>query len=191
MKLLDVFSRKPKPRKCESFSCTGTVLFSFIRAFSNLAVKISPEQMIAFLHEHLNAQTSIIEKHSGVVLTSVGDAIMAFWRDSDSEQKSADLAFRAAQAMLADVDTSVKYRIVLGTGTMAGDFFGPIKQYQIVGEAMNIAEELARFHSLNSAPPKVILLTENTLARIKPFSVAASSDGTLSNNIKVYSYTSG
>ena len=34
--------------------------------------------------------------------------------------------------------------IALGTGNMAGDLFGPQKQFQVIGEAMSIAEHLEK-----------------------------------------------
>jgi len=191
MNILDLFRSKAKPKRLESFSGRGTVLISFIRGVTNPTTRMSPEQMLDFLHTYLKTQTSIIEKHSGVVLTSVGDSIVAFWNDSDNQSNSAELAFQAAQAMLSDVDTSLKYRVVLGTGNMAGEYFGPIKQYQVVGEAMHIAEQLSQFHLFPPAIPKEILLTENTRAQFKSFTIDASNVGSLPNSLQVFSYAAG
>jgi class 3 adenylate cyclase len=191
MKLLDLFYSKPKPKKLESFSGKGTVLISFVRGITNIAARMSPEEMLKLLHKYLKIQTAIIEKYSGVVLITVGDSIIAFWNDSDNQSNSAELAFQAAQTMLSNVETSFGFQIVLGTGDMAGDYFGPIKQFQVVGEAMNIADQLSQFHRLVSVPNREILLTEKTRSQFQSFSIVASNIGSLPNNVQVFSYAAG
>jgi hypothetical protein len=100
-------------------------------------------------------------------------------------------AFQAAQAMLSKVDTSLSYLIVLGTGKLAVDLFGPIRQFQIVGDAMNVAEQLSGFHPLISAHTKEILMTENTRAQITSFTIMASNIRSLSSKIQVSTCAAG
>ena len=55
--------------------------------------------------------------------------------------------------------------IVLGTGDMAGDWFGPTKQFQVVGRAAAIADRLSKCSRFNRS---FIRMSQYTLDFIKP-----------------------
>lgn len=139
-------SQPPTP-----FTGIGTVLLADITTISRIAERMGPEGLIESLNRHLDHVVSVVEKHSGVILQYVGDAVLAFWHPSHTAPNHAQLAFDAAREILESLPRlmakhhSIAYdmEVILGTGPMAGDFFGPMKQYQIVGAAMATATRLS------------------------------------------------
>ena len=75
-------------------------------------------------------------------------SVGAHWLEKQDSGHHASSAFAAAQQMLAGLpglllqQRGAQYhiRVTLGTGELAGEFFGPIKQFQIVGKVRAIAD---------------------------------------------------
>ena len=56
---------------------TATVLFSDLAGFTPIAETLEPEVFIGWLNDYIDAMTAVIERHEGVVIRFIGDAIMA------------------------------------------------------------------------------------------------------------------
>jgi class 3 adenylate cyclase len=179
MNILKLLRWNRKPISPQKFSGEGTILISFFNRFDQVAITSrTPERLVELLKNHLATQLKIIENHSGIVLSFVGDSIIAFWPNVDSQYNFCLQAFEAAKKMLSNTDKVVDYQIVLGTGLIAGDFFGPRKQYQVVGEAMDVADQLSKFHF---PAHRVILFTDSTKSQLNNLSVSFQTIGQLKN----------
>jgi len=152
-----MFSRKPKiVEKLAPFSGEVSILMADITKVDALAAQLSPEDLVLFLKDHLQIQISIISEHEGIVIQYVASYINALWRDSDHAKKAVD----TARAMLSAADDRINYSIAVATEAAVGAFFGPIKQYQVLGRAMEQADQLLRFPT---RPKRSLLVTEKTL----------------------------
>jgi class 3 adenylate cyclase len=150
---------KKKRIPVEKYSGEGTVLISFVTQLDQAISNRSPEELVEMLKAHLATQASIIERNSGIVLLYEGDSVLAFWPKELAQPDTCRCAFESAQAMLQKVHKAFGFQVVLGTGRLAGDYFGPKRQYQVVGPAMNIADKLSKFRY---PAHRVVLLTEAT-----------------------------
>lgn len=81
-----------------------TVLFTDIRAFTELSETLSPEDNFNFLNSYLKRMAPIVSAHGGFVDKYIGDAIMALFPGSPEQ------AVRAAIAMQAEVRNYNQHR---------------------------------------------------------------------------------
>jgi class 3 adenylate cyclase len=143
----------------ERFSGEGTVLMSQVTGLENLASILNPAELIEFLNEHQTTQQRIIAEQKGVAYLFVGDAIIAYWHGLDSKRECAIQAFQAARKLLAAAPEAVDYRVCLGSGPLAGAYFGPVAQFQVVGAAMTEATLLTH---VAFPAHRVILFAQST-----------------------------
>lgn len=154
----------PKPAPFVGF---GTVLISDVANVSYAAAHTHLLDFIELMKRQNDAVFKIVHAHGGTVSQHVGDACMAYWRDTDGTGSHARRAFAAAQEMVMSppvlwgipADVTLSLRVVLGTGEIAGDYFGPVKHFQIVGAADAIAERLSRHGGF---APATIRLSQHT-----------------------------
>ncbi|MBN1673602.1 MAG: adenylate/guanylate cyclase domain-containing protein [Kiritimatiellae bacterium] len=143
-------SRPQSPPR--SFEGIGTVLLADIVNLHQLTEELGPEDIIKILKRHLTHMCDKVEKHSGIVIQFMGDAVSACWPPKQPGANHAQRAFDAACEMLRSLPDLVARQphvtydvdIVLGTGEMKGDLFGPTRQFQVVGTAMAVASRLAK-----------------------------------------------
>ncbi len=57
-----------------------SILFSDMRGFTSLSEKMEPEQLVALLNEYLEAMVGAILSDKGMVVTFIGDAVMAVFQ---------------------------------------------------------------------------------------------------------------
>ncbi|MGH8560075.1 MAG: adenylate/guanylate cyclase domain-containing protein, partial [Methylococcales bacterium] len=143
---------------------TATVFFSDLTGFTHITESLAPDIFITWLNEYLDAMTSVINDHGGVVIRFIGDAIMAGFgvpipRTSDRGVSSD--AIRAAYCALAIQDKlillnknwasrglpTVAMRIGLNTGPLlAGSLGSPERlEYTIHGDTVNTAARLESY----------------------------------------------
>lgn len=128
-------------KRLARFVGEATILMADISHVDSLAGELGPAGLAAFLDKHVEMQNRIISRHEGVVVQFVGSYINALWRDAEHASKAVD----AARAMLSAANDRIDYHIAIATESVIGDFFGPIKQYQLLGRAMEQADRLLRF----------------------------------------------
>lgn len=129
----------------------AVILFSDIRDFTTRSASMSPDEIAEQLSAYLSEIVDIIHQHGGLVDKFVGDAVMAVWGYTASEQKAAD-AFKCAKEMVRVAD-SMQFGgkpILIGVGLNSGEVFsGNVgneskKQFTVLGMPVNLA---ARFES--------------------------------------------
>jgi class 3 adenylate cyclase/HAMP domain-containing protein len=135
-----------------------TVLFTDIVGFSEIAQRLSPRRLAAFLNRHFTLLGSHIVAEGGSIDKYIGDSIMAFWGAPEAQADHALRAVHAAQRIAARLDadnarrarkglTPVRIRIGIHSGTViAGNIGAPGRiNYTLVGDAVNIAQRLEQF----------------------------------------------
>ncbi len=180
----------------DKFIGVGTVFISDVINISRFAEQITVPELVDFFKRHLSYVSKIIEKHAGIILRWEGDTVLAFWHPQHRNPSHAQLAFNASceiLSMLPGFDTlrthlTYDVDITLGTGDMAGDFFGPGKIFQVVGEVMAIADRLSRARKIHGSS---IRMSQYTLELINPREGIIES-GTISRSnlesLKVFTY---
>src|SRR5262249_28219509 len=133
-----------------------TIYFSDIAAFSSIAEKIPPTELVAAMNEYLSAMTDVIEAHGGFVDKYFGDAIVAVFGapldDPDHAANAVRAALRCA-ASLATLDRvnaafggAVRQRIGLNSGeALVGNIGSRGRLHHTgVGDVGELASRLAR-----------------------------------------------
>jgi len=180
----------------ETFTGVGTVLVSDVANIEQLTEDLSPEGLIETLSRYLTHVISIVEKHAGTILKYEGDIVLAFWHPKHSNPNHAQLAFDAACEILATLPAPVTAKrhltygvdIVLGTGEMAGDLFGPGKRFQVVGKSMAIVDRLSKADTLEGSSIRMSQYTVELLSATEGIEQAGeiSRDGL--DTLKVFTY---
>lgn len=147
------FFGKRRRAPLQPFNGVGTVLLCDVVSLAEPAFALNPADLCTLINKHLHHVMSIIEKYDGCVIQFVGDAVLGYWQSDGAAQDHAQKALNAAREIVTKSPgashkrRSVAYtlRVDLGTGEMAGNYFGPNKQFQVIGKAMAIADRLYRF----------------------------------------------
>jgi adenylate cyclase len=91
------------PRLLEGQEREVTVLFSDIRGFSGLAVRLGPTDTCNLVAHVMDRLTERVREFDGVVVDYMGDGLMAMWNAPADQADHAVKACRAALAMLGDL----------------------------------------------------------------------------------------
>ena len=169
----------------DRFSDEGTVLMAHVSGFENIASILRPTELVEFLNERQSAQERIITEHEGIAYLFVGDAIVAYWKGMGTKQECAVRAFQAARELLAAAPEAVDYRVCLGSGPLAGAYFGPVAQFQVVGPAMTEATLLTH---MPLAAHRVILFAQSTKALLPEGTYDFTVIDTLPDSVLAYMY---
>ena len=118
---------------------------------------MTPEELTAFLSEYRNRLTGPIFAHGGTVDKFIGDAIMAVF---GTPVQRPDDASRAVACALEIVDVARRWSgertrsgrppVMIGIGMHYGEVFagalgsGPLLEYTVIGDTVNVAERLER-----------------------------------------------
>lgn len=137
----------------------ASVLFVDIQGFTKFAEGRDPQQVIAVLNAYFDAVARTLSDHGGVVISFIGDAVMAAFNAPLPLEDHAASALRAAEALL-DLTAretfegeSLQVRIGIATGPVAaGSVGGGGRQtYTIYGDTVNLAQRLeAKNKELNT-----------------------------------------
>ena len=164
----DQFLDGGRPRSQE---LVATALFSDLTGFTTVSEKLSPEALMEWLNEYMDAMAPQVSQHGGVIRQYAGDSIVAMFgvpvpRRSDSEiAQDAVNAVHCALAMetiLLDLNRRWRTQERPTTGMRIGIFTGPVvagtlgsaerSEYVTVGDTMNTASRLESFDK-NLFPP--------------------------------------
>ncbi len=151
---------------------TVTILCSDLRDFTSLSEGLAPDQVAAQLNEYFPMMLERIERHHGIVIDFIGDAVLAVYGAPLENPGHALDALRtglATQGELVALNASWKARglptvrmgISIHTGVVfAGNVGAPNRmKYAIVGDAVNVA---TRVEGLNKELGTTFLITEDT-----------------------------
>jgi class 3 adenylate cyclase len=163
-----------------------TVLFSDLRKYSTISETLSPTETVEFLNEYLSVMNETIDKHGGVIIEFLGDAILAVFGAPTELENHPERALRCAIAMreaLAGFNAkmnaegrapwkkkgmeSLGQRIGIHTGqVVAGNLGSKVRvKYAVIGDAVNVA---SRCEGLNKELGTEILCTSGTRDRVPP-----------------------
>ena len=165
-----------------------TVLFSDVRGFTTFSEQHEPEEVVALLNEYLGAMTEVVLHWGGTLDKFIGDAVMVFWNAPLLSEDHAERALRCAldmHARLAQLhqkwDREGKPRLSCGIGINTGEVIvgnigaeGKKMDYTVIGDHVNLA---SRVESLTRSFQADILLTESTLAKLRPLVEAGTLAG--------------
>jgi adenylate cyclase len=136
-----------------------TVLFTDIRSFTDIAERMSPEDLTAHLADYFEAMLEILQSEHATVDKFIGDAIMAFWgapkSDPGQARRSVNAVLRCRrrlaelnEAWAAERKPTLPTCFGLDMGPLVvGNVGAPSRlNYTVLGDTVNLA---SRLESLN------------------------------------------
>jgi len=195
-KMRNPFKKKLSYGSIERFSGVGTVQTISISNIDELFENLKPENMITLLKEYLGHVLPIIKKYSGVTIRYEAHDVLAVWPPYHRNPSHAQLAFDASREILLtwpdfvtnDGLKTCDMGIVLGSGEIIGDLFGPKKQFQIVGEAMAIIDHLSKSKNINGSFILMSQCTTELLVNTEGFEEIKSIQRDNLDNLRVIAY---
>lgn len=143
-----------------------TIFFSDIVGFTQITDMIEPEALSSLLNDYLNEMSKIATKYGGTIDKFIGDAIMIFFGDTESDDDSvpAKQCVRMALEMLRKTNalsgewlargspSNLKVRMGINTGFCTVGNFGSDNRmdYTLIGGQVNIASRLEKISDENS-----------------------------------------
>lgn len=98
-----------------------SVLFCDIRAFSKISEKLEPEKTVRWIRDVMEVLSECVLDHQGVLVDYIGDELVAMWGAPTEQPDHAQLACRAALAMVERLPAiSRKWNSELGMPTQVG-----------------------------------------------------------------------
>lgn len=163
-----------------------TIFFSDVRNFTTLTEKSDPMVLIAMLNEYLEAMTSTIFKHDGIVDKFIGDGILAYWgafTPGNHARQAAEASlemFGRLKELNARWAEMGRPQIDIGVGLNSGEVIlgnvgaGKKIEFTVIGDPVNLA---SRLESLNKEYKCHIIISEFTLARLGDAAMVRSLGG--------------
>ena len=155
-----------------------TVFFSDIKSFTTITEKLEPEVLTKLITNYLTAMTEIAIEYGGTVDKYIGDAIMIFFGDPNSNGKKDDaiacvsMALKMKKALtslrkswkLTGLSESLNVRMGIHTDVCTVGNFGSLDRldYTVLGNGVNLASRLESLANSNE-----ILISENTYNLVK------------------------
>jgi class 3 adenylate cyclase len=154
-----------------------TLFFSDIVQFTDLTDSMEPERLAAVINSYLSEMSVIALEHGGTIDKFIGDAIVVFFGDPESDGdtedalKCVDMALQM-QRRITDLqkhwrklgaNSGIRVRMGISTGfCTVGNFGSELRlDYTVLGSPVNLAARLE-----GKAAPGSILIDENTFSLI-------------------------
>ena len=150
-----------------------TVFFSDIEDFTDLSDSLEPERLAAVINSYLSEMSSIAIECGGTIDKFIGDAVMVFFGDPESDGemedalKAVEMALRMQQRVgelqsrwkKLGVPREMKVRMGITTGYCTVGNFGSEKRldYTVLGSPVNLSSRLQLL-----APAGGVLISEST-----------------------------
>lgn len=154
-----------------------SVLFSDIRGFTAVTESGVPEELVAQLNEYFSRMVELVFDHRGTLDKFVGDMVMALFGAPLDDEDHADHAVLTALAMVSELGrlnqkwaAEGRPTLGIGIGINSGDMIAGnigserIRSYTVIGDNVNLG---ARLESLNKGYKTSIIISENTVKRLK------------------------
>jgi len=152
-----------------------TILFSDIKDFTKLSSEMDPDHIQEILNEYFEAMTDIVFKYEGTLDKFIGDGLMVFFGDPESQPDHALRCVKAALEMQKKTKTlniqwekergcPIKIRIGINTGIAVVGNMGSSRRlsYTAIGSNVNLAQRLE-----SAAPVDGILISHKTYLYVK------------------------
>ena len=151
-----------------------TIFFSDIKEFTNLSDRLDPDLLAEIINEYLSEMTQIALQFGGTIDKFIGDAILIFFGDPETEGTAVDaekcvnmaIAMRKRVGELDEVwkkkrgiSEGLKVRIGISTGYCTVGNFGSVQRidYTVLGSPVNLAARLEA-----ACGPQEILVSPET-----------------------------
>ena len=173
----NIFEGKADVR-IESYRKKLTIFFSDIQGFTELTDRVESEVLTGALNKYLNEMSKIAQDYGGTIDKFIGDAIMIFFGDPESqgEKEDAQACVKMAIEMrkkivemrrewdVLGVSEPLRVRMGINTGFCTVGNFGSEDRldYTIVGGSVNLASRLE-----SAAESDEILISQDTYSLIK------------------------
>jgi CHASE2 domain-containing sensor protein/class 3 adenylate cyclase len=147
--------------KLQAQEMTATVLFADMRSFTSISEKLPPCELLSWLNQYMDAMTSCITKHDGIIDKYIGDGIMAVFgipfarTQPEAICQDAQNAIAAAIAMQQQLQQLnqrfqemgqpiIEIGIGIHTGLVVAGSIGGTQRlsYSVLGDTVNIAARL-------------------------------------------------
>jgi class 3 adenylate cyclase len=155
-----------------------TIFFSDIEGFTDISDGMEPERLAFFINTYLSEMSNIAIEHGGTIDKFIGDAILVFFGDPETEGDRND-ALRCARMALRmrdrvrelekvwhenGISKPLRVRMGITTGYCTVGNFGSEHrlEYTVLGGPVNLASRLQ-----TSAEPDTILIAESTYVLIQ------------------------
>lgn len=164
----------------------ATMLFADIKNFSTLSEQMSPECLLDWLNEILEAITHEVLKRQGIVNKFTGDGVMAAFGVPTSELRQTNVADDARSAVACALSIcdrldqmnqnwqhqglpAIQMRIGIYTGSViAGSLGGKDRlEYGVIGDSVNIAARLESCEKHRQPTHCRILIGRETLVHLQ------------------------
>jgi adenylate cyclase len=155
-----------------------TILFGDIQGFSAISEGLGPIETIRWLSGVMNFLSHCVLEHEGVLVDYIGDEILAMWGAPTAQPHHAELACRAAHAMLRGLpevsriwQSQVQSETTLGIGLNSGEAFvgniGTARKFKYgpLGNTVNLASRVQGATRHFQSP---LLLTGATRRQLGP-----------------------
>ena len=163
-----------------------TVFFSDIKGFTDLSDSLDPDLLAELINDYLSAMTEIALKYGGTIDKFIGDAVLVFFGDPESDglKKDASKCLSMAIAMqnkVAELDRNwredrgitegLKVRMGISTGYCTVGNFGSVERvdYTVLGSTVNLASRLESI----CQPNKILVAPETKTLLEKEFKFEA------------------
>ena len=150
-----------------------TIFFSDIEGFTDISDGMEPERLAFFINTYLSEMSTIAMEYGGTIDKFIGDAILIFFGDPETEGDRAD-ALKCAQMALRmrervrelekvwhenGISRPLRVRMGITTGYCTVGNFGSEHrlEYTVLGSPVNLAARLQ-----TAAEPDTILISEST-----------------------------
>jgi adenylate cyclase len=154
----------------------GTVYFSDIKDFTNIAESMQPKELVAYLNEYFSLASDLILKRDAMLDKYIGDAIMAIFGAPVPKPDHAKLACLTALEIQRSLEAFYKKksaqtprfttRIGLNSGKMIVGNIGSTKRldFTAIGDTVNLA---SRLEGVNKFFGTRIIISENVFKLAK------------------------
>nr|WP_299496381.1 adenylate/guanylate cyclase domain-containing protein [uncultured Rhizobium sp.] len=154
----------------------ATLMFADIAGFTQLSEGLHPTTLVDLLNEFFSAVTEIIDRHGGVVINYLGDALLISFNAPLSKENHADSALLAAQDILALVEQrqfdgkQIRLRFGIATGLISAGTVGAgaRQTYTLYGEAVNLAQRLQELNKETGTSCLISGATAKQISRTLP-----------------------
>jgi len=153
-----------------------TVFFTDVRNFTTLCEDLPPDAVVARMSEIFAMMGKAIERHGGVILDFIGDAVLAVFGAPRDHPQHARAAVETALEVLAELDAiNAQWEkkgiapLRIGVGIHTGEVVAGIigtgerKKFDITGDTVNTG---SRVEGLNKDLGTEILVTRETVEKL-------------------------
>lgn len=165
---------------------TATMLFTDIKGFSALSEAMSPEALLEWLNEYLEAMTQEIQQHHGIINKFTGDGLLAVFgvpmprleqREVDEDAYQSVACALAMGRRLEQLNQDWERRGLMSVQMRVGIFTGPVvvgslggrdrMEYGVIGDSVNTASRLESCLKERHTDLCRVLISEETLVHLK------------------------